>query len=147
RGHNAAQRGRASGTALERSARTVVPAGPRAPATGDTLADLLESDKLSSVLQDLGNQFELVLADTPPLLVVGDAMPLTARVDAVLIVLHAGIRRPVLHELARELQKSQAPILGFVLTGVSEGDTYGAAYGYGYMAPESSGSPQPARRR
>ena len=143
---NGGQRSSASGSALDRSSLTVLPAGTMAPATGDTLADLLESDKLASVLQDLGDQFELVLADTPPLLVVGDAMPLTSRVDAVLIVLHVGIRRPVLNELARELQKSQAPVLGFILTGVDEGDTYGAAYGYGYTAPESSGS-SPRRAR
>jgi len=88
-----------------------------------------------------------VLADTPPLLVVGDAMPLTSRVDAVLIVLHTGIQRPALHELARELQKSQAPILGFVLTGVDEGETYGSAYGYAYVTPEGAPSKQPARLR
>jgi polysaccharide biosynthesis transport protein len=144
---NGGHRNTSASSALERSSLTILPAGTMAPATGDQLADLLESDRLSSVLQDLGDQFELVLADTPPLLVVGDAMPLTSRVDAVLIVLHVGIRRPVLNELARELQKSQAPVLGFILTGVEEGDTYGAAYGYGYMAPEGSGTPQPARRR
>jgi hypothetical protein len=69
---------------------------------------------LSNVLDDLGEQFELVLVDTPPLLVLGDAMPLTSRVDAVVLVLHAGIRRPILQELSRQLQNSHAPILGFV---------------------------------
>jgi len=87
---------------------------------------LLESERLSNVLDDLGEQFELVLFDTPPLLVLGDAIRLTSRVDAVVLVLHAGIRRTILQELSRQLQNSHAPILGFVLTGVSEGDTYGS---------------------
>jgi Mrp family chromosome partitioning ATPase/capsular polysaccharide biosynthesis protein len=140
---NGGQRNAASGSPREQSLVTILPAGTMAPASGDTLAGLLESDKLTSVLQDLAEQFELVLADTPPLLVAGDAMPLTSKVDAVLIVLHIGIQRPVLHELARELEKSQAPILGFILTGVAEGDTYGAAYGY--MTPESGSTQQRAR--
>jgi Mrp family chromosome partitioning ATPase len=88
----------------------------------------------------MSDRFELVLVDTPPLLVVGDTMPLTSHVDAVVLVLHAGVRRPVLHELARELQKSQAPILGFVLTGVSEGDAYGSTYGYGYYEMQEPGT-------
>jgi Mrp family chromosome partitioning ATPase/capsular polysaccharide biosynthesis protein len=126
---------------------TVLPAGTLVPASGDTLTDLLESEMLASVFEELGEQFEVVLADTPPLLVVGDAIPLSSRVDAVLMVLHTGIRRPVLHELARELEKSQAPILGFVLTGVGEGETYGSTYGYVTPEGASSKQSQPARLR
>jgi hypothetical protein len=58
-------------------------------------------------------------------------MALTAKVDAVVVVLHAGVQRPLVHELARQLQSSQAPALGFVLTGVTPG---GEGYGYGYDA-------------
>jgi Mrp family chromosome partitioning ATPase/capsular polysaccharide biosynthesis protein len=126
--------------AVDRSALTVLGAGTLAPAGGDMLAELLESEKLGSVLGEMSDRFELVLVDTPPLLVVGDTMPLTSHVDAVVLVLHAGVRRPVLHELARELQKSQAPILGFVLTGVSEGDAYGSTYGYGYYEMQEPGT-------
>ena len=35
-----------------------------------------------------------------------------------------------LKELARQLQTCRAPLLGFVLTGASHGDSY--SYGYGY---------------
>ena len=98
------------------------------------------------MLDELADQFELVLIDTPPLLSVGDAMALTAKVDAIILVLHAGIQRPVVKELARQLQSSQAPALGFVLTGVSPtGKGYGDAYGYEAYGYEPAG--QRAERR
>jgi Mrp family chromosome partitioning ATPase len=110
----------------------VLPAGTLAPATGDMLADLLESSRLTHVLAELGRQFELVLADAPPLLPIGDAIALTSKVDAVIVVVRAGISRRLLNELARQLQSTQAPVLGFILTGVTATDAYGYGYGYGY---------------
>jgi Mrp family chromosome partitioning ATPase len=116
----------------------LLPAGTAPPTGSESLSDYLENERLSSVLDELADQFELVLIDTPPLLSVGDAMALTAKVEAVVLVLHAGIQRPIVHELARQLQSSQAPALGFVLTGVPpSGEGYGDAYGYeayGYEA-------------
>jgi len=118
---------------------TLLPAGS-VPSTGsESLSDYLENERLSFVLDELAEQFELVLIDTPPLLSVGDAMALTARVDAVVLVLHAGIQRPIVHELGRQLQSSQAPALGFVLTGVPPaGEGYGDAYGYEAYGYEAS---------
>jgi len=102
------------------------------PAGTDSLVDFLENERLAGVLGELADQFDLVLVDSPPLLAVGDAMALTPNLDALVLVLHAGIERPLLHELARQLQNSRAPALGFILTGVAEGDGYGYRYGYGY---------------
>lgn len=109
---------------------TLVPAGSIAPGHVDSLADFLESERLGSALDELAEQFDVVLVDTPPLLSVGDAIALTAHVDAILLVLHAGSQRPLLRELSRQLQSSQAPVLGFVLTGLDEAEAYGG-YGYG----------------
>src|SRR5205085_409410 len=52
----------------DRSVLNVLPSGTLAPASGDALAELLESEQLDSVFDELGEQFDLVLADTPPLL-------------------------------------------------------------------------------
>jgi succinoglycan biosynthesis transport protein ExoP len=116
---------RANGNVLH-----LLPCGTIPTAGAESLVDFLENARLATVLAELADQFDLVLVDTPPLLAVGDAMALTANVDALLLVLHAGIERPLLNELARQLQASRAPALGFVLTGVAESD--GSAYGYGY---------------
>jgi len=109
----------------------LLPSGTIPRAGADSLVDFLENERLATVFGELADQFDLVLVDSPPLLAVGDAMALTANVDALVLVLHAGIGRPLLHELARQLQNSRASALGFVLTGVAEAEGYGYRYGYG----------------
>lgn len=112
------------------STLSVIPAGIGSAVSG-TLAEFLESPQLAAVLDELASRFELVLLDTPPLLAVGDAIALTTHVDALLLVLQARSQRPLLRELARQLHQSQAPTLGFVLTGLDEAEAHGG-YGYGY---------------
>ena len=113
------------------------------PSGADAVVRLLENEQLDAVLADLASQSDLVLVDAPPLLAVDDAMVLTTKVDAIVVVLHAGIQRPLLRELARRLEASRAPTLGFILTGVTEGDGYGYGYGYG---PYSYDVPTKAER-
>jgi Mrp family chromosome partitioning ATPase/capsular polysaccharide biosynthesis protein len=123
----------------------LLPAGTALAAGADAVARLLENERLDAVLAELAEQSDLVLVDAPPLLAVDDAMRLTAKVDALVVVLHAGIPRPLLKELARQLEASRAPALGFILTGVSEADGYGYGYGYGY-GPYSYDVPTKAER-
>jgi succinoglycan biosynthesis transport protein ExoP len=104
----------------------VLPAGSIPPAADE----FLESDRVSTVLEELSEQFDVVLLDTPPLLAVGDVMTLSTKVDAIVVVTRLGIHRRQLEELARQLHNCRAPILGFVLSGASHGDSY--SYGYGY---------------
>jgi Mrp family chromosome partitioning ATPase len=104
----------------------VLPAGSIPPAADE----FLESERVSAVLDDLSDQFEVVLLDAPPLLAVGDVMSLSTKVDAIVVVVRLGIHRRQLEELARQLHACRAPALGFVLTGASHGDSY--SYGYGY---------------
>jgi polysaccharide biosynthesis transport protein len=103
-----------------------VPSGTIPPAADE----LLESERVSTLLTELSKKFDVVLVDAPPLLAVGDVLTLSTKVDAMLVITRLGIHRPQLHELARQLQNCRAPILGYVLTGVTHGDSY--SYGYGY---------------
>jgi len=127
----------------DRCLLNLLPAGSIPPHSADVLADFLESERLNSVIEDLESQFDLVLIDAPPLLAVGDAIALTSRVDALFLVLHAASQRPLLQELARQLHSSPVPVLGFVLTGVSDSEAYGG-YGYGY-AYDAYGAHVPAK--
>ena len=104
----------------------VLPAGTIPPAADE----FLESNGVSEVLEELSGRFDVVLLDTAPLLAVGEVLALSAKVDAIVTVTRLGIDRRQLEELARQLHNCRAPILGFVLTGVSHGDSY--TYGYGY---------------
>jgi capsular exopolysaccharide synthesis family protein len=89
---------------------------------------------LAVVLDELSESFDLVLIDTPPLLSVGDAMALSARVDAMVLIARLGfIKRPTLPELARALHMCATVKLGYVATGAEQEDGYGDM-GYGYYA-------------
>jgi succinoglycan biosynthesis transport protein ExoP len=112
---------------------SVLPAGTIAPDPGE----LIGSEGLGKLLDALRDQFDLVLIDAPPLLVVGDAMTLSARVDAMFAVTRLKVvHRGMLHELARLLEACPAEKFGYVVAGAEFGESYAYAYGYGYAAPE-----------
>jgi succinoglycan biosynthesis transport protein ExoP len=103
-------------------------AGPPPPGAGEFAA----SNAVGEILDDLRERADLVLVDAPPLLQVGDAVTLTARVDALFVVTRLKtLRRPVLRELARVLEACPGEKLGFVLTGAKFEEGYGYA-GYRY---------------
>jgi succinoglycan biosynthesis transport protein ExoP len=112
-------------------------------------AEFLESEQLGPLLRELATRFDIVLVDTPPMLAIGDAMALSSKVDAIVVVIHSGIQRPHLQELARQLRSCRAPALGFVLTGVSNGDgnSYGYGYGYGSYSDEGRAKTERGRQR
>jgi capsular exopolysaccharide synthesis family protein len=81
------------------------------------------------VLAPLRTRFDHVIVDSPPMCIGGDALALSTRVDAVIVVARLGVvDRASLRDLTRQLATSGARVLGFVLTGVGAGDGYGYAY-------------------
>jgi succinoglycan biosynthesis transport protein ExoP len=110
----------------------LLPAGTIPPSADEMLQD----PRVVSVLDELAARFEFVLIDAPPLLAFGDAMILSAKVDAMFAVARLGkVQRPILHEFSRQLQSCQANLLGYVVTGVEHSDSYKYMYeGYAYDA-------------
>jgi Mrp family chromosome partitioning ATPase/capsular polysaccharide biosynthesis protein len=107
----------------------VIPSGPL-PADP---VEFLTTKELIAIIEHLRERCDLVLIDSPPALPVGDPMALSSVVDAMLIVVRAGvIRRRSLTELHRLLDTAPAAKMGFVLTGAEMEDdyTYGGGYGY-----------------
>jgi polysaccharide biosynthesis transport protein len=87
--------------------------------------EFAESRALTDVLLDLWNRGDYVLIDVPPLLRVHDAMALSAKVDALVVVTRLNVlRRGMLNELHRILASSPVKKLGFVLTGVRREEGY-----------------------
>jgi tyrosine-protein kinase len=104
-------------------------------------ADFVASGRLAAVLDELAAQCDLVLIDAPPILQVSDAMALTAKVDALLVVTRlSATRRPALNELRRVMDHAPIAKLGFVLTGVRAQDGYGYGYGHTFDEPATNGS-------
>ncbi len=100
----------------------VLPAGT---ASQDAAA-ILGSSNLERIISELRERADYVLFDAPPLLGVGDAMALSAKVDAVLLVAKAeGMDRTMLEELGRAAAVCPKPKLGFVITGADQGQAYG----------------------
>jgi Mrp family chromosome partitioning ATPase len=100
--------------------------------------DVLTHRVLANVLDELRRRADVVLIDSTPL-GVGDAMALTAAVDALIIVTRMDlVRRPPLRELMRILRTVPAQTLGFVATGVPPSASYG-----GYAASYARSRPRP----
>ena len=90
---------------------------------------------LGRIVQRARERADIVLVDAAPLLV-GDAIALSAHVDAIVLIARlTALRRSTLTEVGRILEASPAVKLGFVLTGAEKSDGY-ARYAT-HTAPES----------
>jgi Mrp family chromosome partitioning ATPase len=115
----------------------VLGAGPLPPNPGEFIG----TRALQDILDQLAAKAHLVLIDAPPLLALGDALALTAKVDALFVVSRLKVvRRQLIDELKRVLDTCRAYKLGFVVTGAGEDESYGFGYGYG-SDPERDAEP------
>jgi receptor protein-tyrosine kinase len=111
-------------------------------------ADLLESKRTVSLLDEVIEQYDVVLVDTPPTSAVADALHLFPRVDGVIVVTRLGSTpRDRARQLASQLSRLGAPVLGIVVNGAPSTKRYGryGDYGYGYQstAPIAQNGAQP----
>jgi Mrp family chromosome partitioning ATPase len=105
----------------------ILQAGELPPDPGE----FVSTRSVSEIIGRLRDRADYVLIDAPPLLNIGDAMALSAKVDAIVIVARLSVvRRPMLDEVHRLIQAAPAPVLGVIVTGTDvEEESYG---GYGY---------------
>ncbi len=98
-------------------------------------AELIESHAMEALLRRAKSMYELVVIDTPPLVVVSDAFPVLALVDGVIIVGRVGRnRRDVAARLHETLTSTGAPLLGIVANDVKASRSGPYGYGYDYTA-------------
>ncbi|HQR07388.1 MAG TPA: polysaccharide biosynthesis tyrosine autokinase [Gemmatales bacterium] len=110
---------------------SLLPCGPIPP----NPAELLTSPRFKELMDELREQYDYVLIDTPPLLVVTDPCVVAPRVDGVLMTMRVTKNGRPIAERARDILVSLgAKPLGIIVNGVSmQGPTgYGFGYGYGY---------------
>jgi Mrp family chromosome partitioning ATPase len=97
--------------------------------------DVLGQETTKKAIGSLAQKHDIVIVDTPPVLVVGDAVALAASVDAVVVVAAANkLTRPMAKELGRVLEQMAVSKVGFLTTGVGRSDPseYHYSYGSGY---------------
>lgn len=97
-------------------------------------SELLASDRMGALIEALKQQYDLVLFDSPPALVVADGTILGSRVDGVILVTDVGqTHRKAAEQVASELRRARANLLGVVVNRVgTSGTGYGYGYGYGH---------------
>ncbi len=98
-------------------------------------AELINSQKMVEVLEDVKKDFDVVFIDAPPVLAVIDPVVLASLVDAVVFVLKEGktSRKPLVKAVA-ELNKAQANIIGVVFNEVKmKKKGYNSPYYKDYM--------------
>lgn len=109
---------------------SVVPAGESVP----NPSELLGSDRMRDWIAEAKENFDMVIFDTPPLLLFSDGLALSALCDGTLVVAEAGgtDRRAFTHAVDR-LHDVEATVIGGILNRYdpSSGDrSYGYNYGY-----------------
>ena len=106
---------------------TVLPAGdiPANP------SELLSSQQMRDLLDDLRQKYDYILLDTPPVVAVTDAAILSRLVDAVGVVIASGKvhRREVVTAL-QQLKNVRAKVMGVVLNSLNMRQLYGPYYYY-----------------
>jgi len=119
----------------------ILPAGPQPP----NPSELLGSAAFADLLERLRCQYDLVLLDSPPALLVADPISVASLVDAVVWISRAGVvTRPYLGRANGMIHRNQMPVIGFVLNGITSED---AGYGYGsYYGEAEKGEKKSAHR-
>ena len=107
---------------------TVMPCGakPQNP------AELSSSPQVKILIEEMREEFDFVIIDTPPMLAVTDPSPIAARVDG--IVLCMRIKKNVRVSAERAMQMINnlgANCIGLVVNGVGAQSGYGSQYTYG----------------
>jgi capsular exopolysaccharide synthesis family protein len=79
-------------------------------------SELLNSSKMVDFINEVKDKFDIVLFDTPPLLLVTDAAILASKVDGTILIYEVGkVARMVLKRAKLHLENVKANILGIVL--------------------------------
>ena len=100
-------------------------------------AELLGSQRMSSLLDELKQCYDYIILDSPPLLPIPDAVALSRNVDGVVFVVRHGItNQKMLQRAKASLELANATLLGAIINDVpakeQNQDGYGYGYGYGY---------------
>ncbi len=93
----------------------VLTSGPRPPKP----AELLESNRMTFLLDYLKRRYDVVVLDSPPLLPTSDALLLAPRTDGVVLVIKAGqVNRELLKKVVEQIQNTKSDLIGVVLNDV-----------------------------
>ncbi len=95
-------------------------------------AELSTSPQVKQLIEQMRNEYDFVVIDTPPLLAVTDPCPIAARVDGVILSMRIKKNVRISAERAVDiLANLGANVVGVVVNGVGAQSGYGSQYTYG----------------
>lgn len=87
-----------------------------AGATPPNPAEILSSEKMKNLIEDLKNMYDYIFIDTPPIGLVTDAGVLSSFIDGVVLVVKSeSVEKKYLEETKKKLDAVDARILGAIL--------------------------------
>jgi capsular exopolysaccharide synthesis family protein len=96
-------------------------------------AELLSNGRFEELLEELKKQYDFILVDTAPTLLVTDTTLITNLADLIVFVIRANFTDKKLLHFVNELHTmKKIKNAGIVLNNVGEQKGYGYKYGYGY---------------
>lgn len=94
---------------------------------------LLSNNRFANLLAELKKEYEIIILDTAPTLLVSDSLIISKYADTTLFVVRSGVTEKNLVQYAVKLnEEKKINNTGFVLNGVDYTNGYGYGYGYGY---------------
>jgi capsular exopolysaccharide synthesis family protein len=108
----------------------VIPAGP----TPANPYDLLNSNRMEALIENLGKDFDVIICDSPPILSVADARVLCRFFDGIIVVARAGLTTyPMMKKSIRMVKEVKGEILGIVVNAVQTRDQEYYSYYSNYL--------------
>jgi len=103
--------------------------------------ELLSGKGFNKFMEQARKEFDYIILDTAPTVLVTDTFLISGQADLTLILLRSGYTEKRLLEFTKELKKNnRLKNMAFVLNGVGQGKarSYNYGYGYGYGSNEHS---------
>ena len=121
----------------------VVLSGPIPP----NPSELLASDRMKHLIEEVRGKYAYVIFDSPPVLAVTDAIVLAASADGVVLTVHGGkTPRDLVQRSAERLRQANIPVLGAILNNLDL-HQYGYTYRKSYYDYYDSGEDDAQRTR
>ncbi|MCS9984075.1 polysaccharide biosynthesis tyrosine autokinase [Weissella paramesenteroides] len=107
----------------------VLTAGPTPP----NPAELLNSKRMTALIEWMRNNYDIIVLDVPPIMAVSDAQVLLPQIDGVVVVTMIGkTMKSSLKRTVEMIRLGETKILGVVERVKDSGKDAGYGYGYGY---------------
>jgi hypothetical protein len=110
-------------------------------------SERLGSKRMEEILHELRNIAEIIIFDTPPVLVFADAIVLSRRVDGVIVVIQAGkSKRAAIVQTLFDLQNANANLLGSIFNQSPQSDAFSVNKAYMQERPQLPSPRTPAKK-